>query len=467
MENLKLHRKAARVHPTGKSSPKSLFLNVFCAAILTLATTAFARADNPSKQTARDLEFSYRQAESDTATFNPINGLSAYLKYAALHNPGLRASFYRWKANMEAAGVVGGLPDPMFTYGYFIEPVETRVGPQQQKFGLRQSFPWFGTLGAKADAASAAADASYQEFVSKKLDLFYRVRSAYYDYYLLGREIEVTKENFELLKFWESVVRTKYKVGLSQHPDLIKAQVELGKIEDQLKTLQEKVRPAAARLRAVVNISDTVELPIPEDIPTIETELNRDSVLTEVISLNPDLKAAAMTIQKERASVSAANKAAYPSFTLGVDYIETGEALNPSMAESGKDPWMVSVGITLPIWFGKNSARREQARARLHMAQQSLEEKQNQLRAFTEQILFQYDDARRKISLYRDGLVPKAEQSLKASFTAYRAGEIDFLNLLDTQRQLLDFQLTLDRARTGAATRKAEIELLTGHEITP
>ena len=67
--------------------------------------------------------------------------------------------------------------------------------------------------------------------------------------------------------------------------------------------------------------------------------------------------------------------------------------------------------------------------------------------------------------MYRDGLVPKAEQSLNVSFAAYQAGETDFLNLLDAQRQLLDFQLALDRARTNAAIRQAELEVITGHDF--
>jgi outer membrane protein TolC len=155
----------------------------------------------------------------------------------------------------------------------------------------------------------------------------------------------------------------------------------------------------------------------------------------------------------------------YPSFTLGFDYIETGPALNPSLDESGKDPWMVSAGISLPIWFGKNKARRNKALADYRMAQENLKNAENRLVALVEKILFEYDDARRKIRLYRDGLIPKAEESMNAFYTAYQAGKADFLNLLDSQRQLLNFQLALEKALAGAAKKKAELEMIVGKEL--
>ena len=66
------------------------------------------------------------------------------------------------------------------------------------------------------------------------------------------------------------------------------------------------------------------------------------------------------------------------------------------------------------------------------------------------------------MQLYRDGLVPKAEQALNTSYTAYQAAEADFLYVLDAQRELLAFELELERARSNLATRRAEIEMVIG-----
>jgi outer membrane protein TolC len=180
---------------------------------------------------------------------------------------------------------------------------------------------------------------------------------------------------------------------------------------------------------------------------------------------NPDLKSLLHVVEKGRAAKRLAGKESYPDFVVGVGYINIGEALDPNMPDSGKDAWTATVGITLPIWFGAKKSRRQEAEAQYRQAQYNYAETVNRLRAFTEEIVFEHEDALRKTQLYRDGLVPKAEQSLNANYTAYQAGETDFLNLLDAQRQLLDFQLRFERSRSNLAIRRAELEMIAGTNL--
>ncbi|MCK5124640.1 MAG: TolC family protein [candidate division Zixibacteria bacterium] len=422
-------------------------------------------ANNPNRAMADSVTTEYESENQILLRIDSTSTLNDYLSYAALKSHSLRQAFYHWKAALEKTGYAGALPDPMISYGYFIENVETRVGPQNQKLSLKQSIPWFGTLGARKDIANESANVAFRKYQAEKLKLFYSARAAYYDLYYLGREISLTKGNFELLKFWESVARTKYKVALKKHPDIIKAQVELGKLEDRLLTLQDKIGPTVARLKAVVNLADTFSIVVPAAIEIMEVEVELRTVLNDALQNSPNLNAMIHFIDKEKAGVRLAQKASLPNFTIGVDYIETGEALSPSMEDSGKDTWVVGVGLNLPIWFGKNKAKKNEARAKLRAAEYRYADSQNRLEALVEKIVFQYSDALRKTRLYRDGLIPKAEQALNASYTAYQAAETDFLNVLDAQRQLLAFQLQYERAIADLATRRAEIEMITGNEL--
>lgn len=430
--------------------------------------SAYSQSDTRSIKEARaevkQIEENYNK-NSNQIILNSNSSLQDYLEVAAINNPGLKAAFYKWKSDLEKTGYAGSLPDPMLMFGYFIENVETRVGPQNQKISFRQGVPWFGTLGDKKDIAFEMSNVSFKKFQSDFLKLSYQVKSAYYDLYFLGKEIEITKENIELLLFWESVARTKYKVALRQHPDIIKAQVELGKLEDRMLTLEDKIRPVKARLMAVLNLSGPVDIPLPELIDFVEEPAFDKNYITQILKNNPNLEAIKHMIEKEQHAVQLANKSSRPNFTLGLDYIETGDALNPLSDESGKDPWIASVGINIPLWFGKNKAKKNEAKARKKSVEYLLIDKENQLTAMAENIIFQHDDALRKIQLYRDGLVPKAEQSLNASYASYQAGKADFLNVLDAQRQLLNFQLMLDLSKTNLAKRKAELDMLTGIEL--
>lgn len=447
-----------------KSSNSTLFALLLV--IVFLGTCTSVAADKTSMRTTADSLATLLDSEpSAFPTFDSTTSLEDYLEVAMQRSPRLRSAYSQWIADLKKSDHVGSLPDPMFSYAYFVENVETRVGPQEQRFGLRQSFPWFGTLGAKEDKAFAMSEASYNRFEATRNELIYDVKSAYYNYYYLGQDIQITSENLELLKFWESVAQSKYRVGLTQHPDIIKAQVELGKLEDHLRTLQEKADPIAASLRDLLNLPQTISIPIPRTISVAEEELNKDTVIAAITRYNPSLRALERMVESERAGERLAGKQTMPSFSLGVDYIQTGEAINPNLAESGKDPWMVGAGISLPIWFGKNSARKKEAQARRRVAEYNLRDSENHLVALSERLLFEYSDALRKTLLYRNGLVPKAEQSLNANYAAYQAGKTDFLNVLDAQRQLLNFQLTVAREQVRLATKRAQLEMLSGTEL--
>jgi len=433
--------------------------------LVILPSLLYALDKGEAERLADSLEHFYQQDAPGSIGIDSSARLEDYLKIAMKNNPALKAAFYRWKSELEKAGYAGALPDPMISYGHFIENVETRVGPQEFRIGLKQSFPWFGTLGARKEIALEAANAAYKNYQSARLRLIYQVKAAYYDLYYLGREIQLTEDNFELLKFWESVARIKYKVGQKGHPDVIKAQVELGMLEDRLQSLEDRLRPARARLLEALNLKDSRPIPVPDTMEVDELTLSEDSLISAAIQNNPDLDVIRSLVEKEEAGIRLASKSSYPSFTFGVDYIETGDAINPSLEDSGKDPWMVSASINIPIWFGKNKARKEEAEARHKMTREKLANSENHIATIMEEAVYRHNDALRKVSLYRDGLIPKAEQSLNVSFSAYQAGEADFLSVLDAQRLLLDFLLKFEKAKTDLAKSGAEIEVLTGKEL--
>ena len=95
------------------------------------------------KNTADSLAISLNDVSESVSSFDSTSGLDDYLIVAMQRNPGLRSAYYRWIADLKKSDYAGSLPDPMFNYSYFVESVETRVGPQKQRFGLHQSFPRF------------------------------------------------------------------------------------------------------------------------------------------------------------------------------------------------------------------------------------------------------------------------------------------------------------------------------------
>jgi len=245
-----------------------------------------------------------------TADANDLVSLADYLRYAALNNAGLKAAFEQWKAALQRVPQVEVLPDPRFTYGYFIREVETRVGVQRQKFGVMQVFPWFGKIEARADAAAAAARAARWRYEAAKLKLFYKVKDAFYEYVYLASAIRIARENLQMIKHFEGVARTKYMAATAGHPDLVRAQVELAKIEDQLKSLENMREPIGARLNAVLNRPSAGMLPRPQKVKPEPVQLRREQIIRTLVNHNPEL--AALEKDIENASCKVLKRAEQP-----------------------------------------------------------------------------------------------------------------------------------------------------------
>jgi outer membrane protein TolC len=395
-------------------------------------------------------------------------GLEDYLAHAAMNNPGLEAAFNRWKAALERVPQVKALPDPRLSYRYYVSEIETRVGAMRQGFGLSQTFPWLGKLDLRGDAAAEAAKAERQRFEALRLKLFYEVRNAYYEYYHLRRRIAVVRENLRLVGQMEQVARTRYRAGASSHPDVIRAQVELGKLEDRLNSLQELRQPIMAKLNAALNQPSGTVLPWPTAIAAQPVRLSEEQMLGWLAESSPELLAMDAEVAAARHRTELAKKQYYPDVTVGVDYVDVAGPVGPMRpGDAGKDAVAVMASVNLPIWYDKLSAGVREARHRQQAASLARSQRANELGSTLKLVLYRFRDAERKLNLYRHTLVPKAAEAVKAAEAAFRAGKTGFTDLIDAQRVLLAFELAGERALADRAQRLAELEMLVGRELAP
>ncbi len=373
-------------------------------------------------------------------------------------NPAALAAWHQWLAALGAAHGAGSLPDPMMTFGHSITPVETRVGPQEERIGLRQMVPWFGKLRLKSEAATAVADAAYQRYRRVAADVEYEVTEAYAEYANLKITIEILERRASLLADLEAAVRARYASGDSPYSDLMRAGIERAKVEDRLAAAHARRRPASARLEAAMGIEPGEMLPWPVDIPTIDASGLRDST-GAAGRRSPEV----LMFESEEAGAdrarSLARRGYFPDLTLGIDYIVTGEAAMP-VDDSGKDPLSVSASIGIPLWFGKHvGAVREQSE-RLVAAREMKRQKENELSAKVEAALFQLDDASRRVALYRTEIVPDAEASLTSARAAYANGDVSFESVVAAEQALLEMELALGTARVDSARAAAGLRRL-------
>lgn len=407
-----------------------------------------------------------RAERSPLPEISATSDVGVYVRYALLNNPGTEAAFQDYIAAMERIPQVTALPDPRFSYRYYIQEVETRVGPQQHAFGLSQTFPWFGKLGLQGEVASSAAEAALERFEAKKDTLVAEVIDAYLEYYHLGRAITVVRGNRDLVQHLERVARTRYGAGAASHPDIIRAQVELGTLENQLASLEDRSGPLLARLNASLNRSQATPIPFPTEVQVVPLGAKDEEVFSWIAESNPELRALQHEMESARAAAERAEKDFYPDLTLGVDYIATGDARMSGVNGSGDDAVVAGLSFNIPIARGKYRAAVREAEARRMSAALRRGDLMNKFQAEAATALFRLRDAERQIDLYQNALLPKARESLNTTQSAYSSGNATFTDLVDAQRVLLSFELSFERSRTDHGQWRAALERLVGRDLS-
>jgi outer membrane protein TolC len=121
--------------------------------------------------------------------------------------------------------------------------------------------------------------------------------------------------------------------------------------------------------------------------------------------------------------------------------------------------------MNIPLWQNNYKAAQRQAKANLRKIQEQRTDTENKILSIVFEVIYGIEDSQRKIHLYGDVLVSKAQELVHASETAYKAGTIDFLSLIDAQRMLLKYELEYERAATNNKQKLAELEMLIGKEL--
>ena len=388
--------------------------------------------------------------------------LADLLVTAESNSPVLIAAQHELASARQAAKSAGALPNPEISYGYFIQSVETRVGPQRHRFGFRQPFPWFGTLNAMQQAALAQVGQAEAALERTQREVMLSVRNAWWDYAETFHYQKIIRENLALLAQLESVVYSRYRTSASSFSDLLKIQIEQEQLKEQLADLLDIQTPLRVDLNSLLNRAPETALPEPLITQPEIPEVSETDLRVYIMDNHPDLMATKAETNRLNAEARLARKMRYPAFAIGVDFIETGEAVNPNTRDSGKLPIMLNISAQIPLWFGKYRAAENAARGRVTAEANRRKALANQLESNLARSMYALRETQRKTALYRDTLLPKAHQSLEVTRAAFESGSAGFLDVIDAYQTLLDFELTVLKQAVQGNKVRAMITALTG-----
>ena len=284
--------------------------------------------------------------------------LDEYLKTAAQNNPGLKAKFNEYMAALEKIPQVGALPDPLVAFGYFVSPVETRLGAQQATIQASQMFPWFGTLPAQERVAAETAKARLETFNDAKNEMFFDVKSTYYNLYVLEEAIRITDEMLDILSSFKVLATIKFEAGKKGGMvDVLRVEMNIEELEEQLDYLTDSRQPLVAQFEQLLNTKLTQNVILPDTLWLEYADLEKKAIYDSIIAQNPILQKLEHEALSWNEQITAARKHGMPSFMIGMNYVNISERTNIELPNNGKDAIMLpQVGIQIPLYRNKYKA---------------------------------------------------------------------------------------------------------------
>jgi len=353
------------------------------------------------------------------------------------------------------------LPEPMLSYGYMgnavpLPPFDVQKGDPSsgRALGLSQEIPFPGKLATKGKMANVAAEAEWWAYEQTRLNVVAEVKDAYFDLYYIVKASETVTKNKELLEKFAKIAEAGFAVGKGIQHDVLKAQVEVSRLIDQLTVLEQRRQTAEARLNSLLFREPETPVGRPEEIRPREFSYGLAELNEMALESYPTLKAQRRRVDREQYGVELAKKDFYPDFSVGMTYFN-----RPGMPEM----YGVNVGVKIPLYFWQ-----KQRPAVAEATASAAAEKQRQ-ENITTLLFFRIKDcylaattAERLVKLYGTTIIPQSSLALESAIAGYEAGKVDFLTLLDNLVTLRNYELSYYEQLSNVEKALAALEPLVG-----
>jgi len=436
--------------------------------ILVGCRTTYQVLDPEYAQVSHTIDASSNSPAFLQGSPNPISeelagphDVETYIRFALEQNPKIHAARKRLESIGHRVTVAASLQDPQVGMTFFPEEVQTASGQQEFLLQASQKFPWRGKLSTRAELVESQTDIARANLASVELAIIENVKNSYYELYFIQKAIGITKTELKLLVQIRDVANTRYKAGRTSQQDLLRAELEISNVETELIRLNQRLESSQARLASVLHVAPQSKLRAREKIPAEQIPHDLELLQRNAVVARPELHALLSAVATDRKAVELARLDYKPDFTLGATWIDVATA-GVSPVANGRDSFLISTGINLPIY-------RSRLDSSLHSAEAKAVSTAREYDALRDSTLEQVMDLFTKVkseqdllTLFREDIIPKSRQTLAVSSSAYNVGEVDFLQLIDNWRLLLRYEISQLRLEASLQQTLAKLERLVG-----
>ncbi|MDH7447888.1 TolC family protein [Aquimarina sp. 2201CG14-23] len=370
--------------------------------------------------------------------FNVLSGqtLQEYIQEAKQNNPELKAFQNAVDMSKEKVQEVSGLPNTQIGTGYFVSEPETRTGAQKAKFTAHQNIPWFGTIKARKEIASAESELykNNLEIAQRKITL--QVEKKYYKLYELKARQNVLTAQSKLLETYIEIALKEVENNRASAVDILKFNIAKNNLQNQNEILKGEILTAETAMNQLLHRDGFDPLFIPDNLFIPEEE---PTMMLDDITYHPELitydHMNDVIEKKEKAN----SKEALPSIGFGLDYVIVQERPNLSFSDNGKDIIMPTVSFSVPLFSKKHGSRSKQYELQKEEMFQKREASQNDLENLMEEAINKRITARINYNTQQKN-IEQTKQAEKIILAGYQTAQLNFKEILDIQDMLLTFE---------------------------
>jgi outer membrane protein TolC len=315
---------------------------------------------------------------------------------------------------------------------------------------IEQQIPLSGIRGHRRASAVADVDRLRAEVNRTTLDVGIAAANAYLMLQERRRTAALLNEQIAFARDVVNAANSRYASGTAPQSDVLRAEVEVARLEAIALALVGDVRGAEAMLNT--SLARDADLPVPElAVPRLAQPVPSWTAIKTALTSRPELAAGRAEIARAEADVQVMRDMFKPMAT-----IRTGPAY--TMAE-GRG-WMAMVGLSLPIWRGKVRAGVAEAEAMRAMSEADLRAMTRMIEGDAAAAVSQLQAARdRQVALNTD-VLPRARMAIEPAVASYASGQLPLVSVIEAIQALwlvqadliaADTQLGLAWARLGRA----------------
>ena len=402
------------------------------------------------------VAFSFSAAGIGAAE-EPVLRVEPLVQEAIERNPKIIAARERHSALKEKIPQAGALEDPMLGFGVVNLPNNFDFNEEDmtaKEVSVSQKLPFPGKRGLSEEAAAKEADAGAAEIDDIANQVAKEVKTAFYDLSHAYRAMEVTQRSKSILEELAKITHTRYSLGQAIQEDIIRIQVEISKMVDDLFMLDQKKRALAARLNYLLNRPQNSPVGRPAEFEFSPVAFSIEDLQQQALAENPMLKALKQDIAARGKNVEVAKRDYLPDFSLKFAYGQREERL---------DMYTGMIEMNLPIFFKSKQERKvAEGYADVRSVQAKYDGAQNEILYMIADMGSMLQRLERKIELYRTGIIPQSRLQIDTALSAYMVNKADFMTLLDSRMRLYRYELDYHEALTEYEKSLAALEAVVG-----